>query len=154
MSRIRSIRLRGTRWKIAVINGRLKGEGWRRGTCTRTRTGAESSSKSDNSVRRTLAWPAWSDSTRYAYCMVIPLVYLLQYLFAIVITRFYSARHHPSLAPDRCSSPTSVSRRSWPAPVVRFRYMKEVTCPHLASWTCEAHSFAGRRNDLPLGECD
>jgi len=34
-----------------------------------------------------------NDSTRYAYCMVILPVYLLQYLFTVVITRFY---YHPA----------------------------------------------------------
>lgn len=90
--------LRGTRWKIVVINGdqREKAGEEEKEKETHVRVHIQRAQKTVLGATTASVAPLRgprNDSTRYAYCMVILPVYLLQYLFTVVITRFY---YHPA----------------------------------------------------------
>ena len=83
--------LRGTRWKIVVINGdqREKAIQKEKEVHTHTYTKRQKTVLGATTASVAPLRGPQNDSTRYAYCMVILPVYLLQYLFTVVITRFY-----------------------------------------------------------------
>lgn len=120
--------LRGTRWKIVVINDdqREKAIEKEKEIHTHTYTKREKTVLGATTASVAPLRGPQNDSTRYAYCMVILPVYLLQYLFTVVITRFY---YHPApfisrrIEVPRASLLQTGRCGSWLAAVIRVRYI-------------------------------
>lgn len=124
-------RLRGTRWKIVVINGdrgrRLERKRKKYAlTYMRAHRETENGSRSDNSRRRTLAWPA---KRLYAVCV------LYGNTARVPTPIFIHCRYNALLLPPGTIHPQARTgtasasllqtgrRGSWPAVVIRFRYI-------------------------------